>query len=183
MPGFFDFEGDNDRGAGPGRGGLGPDGLRIVVLDFFAGRRIEALGDVTEPDFEEIAQFGHRADGGARSFHRVGLPDGDGGTDVLDGIDLRLVEQVEELPGVGAESFDVAALALGVERVEYQRTFARAAQAGDGDVLPEGKIEVEALEVILADTAQADTFGRGEAGRFLTTVLTKRSRRKTSTKE
>ena len=58
--------------------------------------------------------------------------------------------------GVGAERLDVAALALGVEGVEDKRGFACAAQAGDGDVAAEGEIEVETLEVVLPDAAQAD---------------------------
>jgi hypothetical protein len=65
------------------------------------------------------------------------------------------------LAGVGAEGFDVAALALGVEGVEDEGGFAGAAQAGDGDVAAEGDVEVEALEVVLADAAQADALGSG----------------------
>jgi hypothetical protein len=76
----------------------------IVVLDFFAGRGIEALGDVAEPDFEEIGQLGHRADGRARGLDGVGLLDGDGRADVLDRVDLGLVEQVEKLARVGGTS-------------------------------------------------------------------------------
>src|SRR5690606_6980241 len=34
-------------------------------------------------------------------------------------------------------------------------------KAGDDDVFAEGKIEVEALQVVLANSAQADAFGRG----------------------
>ena len=152
----------DDRGAAGVRGvGFFPDGLRVVVLDFFAGRGVEAFGDVAEPDFEEVGQLRHRADGRARGLDRVGLLDGDRRADVLDRVDLGLVEQVEELARVGAERLDVAALALGVERVEDERGFARAAQAGDDDVAAERHIEVEALEVVLADAAQADAFDFG----------------------
>ena len=87
-----DAEGDEHGGAGMGGGGLGPDGLRVVVLDAFAGLRIEALGDVAEPDFEVVAELGHGADGRARRLHRIALLDGDRGADVLDRVDLRLGE-------------------------------------------------------------------------------------------
>ena len=71
------------------------------------------------------------------------------------------VEAFEELAGVSAEGLNVAALALGVERIEHQRTLARAAQPGDGDVATERQIEVEPLQVVLAHAAQADALGAG----------------------
>ena len=157
--GFLDAEGDDQGLLRVSGGNFFPDGLRGVVLDFFAGDGIETFGDVAEPDFEEVGEFGHRADGGAGGFDRVCLLDGDRGTDVFDGIDFGFVEEVEELAGVGGEGFDVAALSLGVERVENERGFAGAAQAGDDDVFAEREIEVKALEVVLADAAQADGFG------------------------
>ncbi len=141
--------------------GLGPDGLRVVVFDPLTRFRIKTLGDMAEPDFGKIRQLGHRTHRGTRGLDRVGLLDGNGRADVLDGVDLGLVEQVEELPGVGGEGLDVAALALGVKRVEHQRRLAGAAQPGDDDVFAQRQIEVEALEVVLADTAQADGLGGG----------------------
>ena len=42
---------------------------------------------------------------------------------------MRPLELTEELPRVGAEGLDVAALALGVERVEGEARLARAADA------------------------------------------------------
>ena len=143
------------------RMGLGPDGGRGVVLDLLAGGGIVAFGDVAEPDFREVGQLGHGADGGTGGLDRVGLLDGDGRPDVLDGIDLGFVEQIEELASVGAEGLDVAPLALRVERVEHQRGLAGAAQAGHHDEFAQRQIEVEALEVVLASAAQADGLGGG----------------------
>jgi len=145
---------------GMGGVGLGPDRLRRVVLDLFSGRGIEAFGDVAEPHFEEIGQLRHRADGGARSLDGVGLLDRDRRADVFDRVHLGLVEQFEELPRVSAESLDVTSLALGVQRVEDQRRFTCAAQAGDDDVAAKWHIEVEALEIVLPDAAQADALKR-----------------------
>ena len=143
--GTGDLEGDDDGLGGVGGGDFFPDGSGGVVLDGLAGGGVEAGGDVAEPDLKVVGQLGHGADGGAGGFDRVGLLDGDGGADVLDGIDLGLVEEVEELAGVGGESLDVAALSLGVEGVENEGAFARAAGAGDDDAAAEGQIEVEAL--------------------------------------
>ena len=42
------------------------------------------------------------------------------GGQALDEVDVRLVHLAQELPGVGREGLDVAALALGVNGVEGQ---------------------------------------------------------------
>jgi hypothetical protein len=51
-----------------------------------------------------------------------------------------------------------------VECVENERRFAGAAQASDDDVFAEREIEIEALEVVLADTAEADGLRRNDRG-------------------
>ena len=51
-----------------------------------------------------------------------------------------------------------------MERVENQGGFAGAAQAGDDHITAEGDIEIEALEIVLADAAEADGFERWHAG-------------------
>ena len=89
-------------------------------------RGSSSLRGAREEQLEVVVQLRHRADGGARGAHRVGLVDGDGRRDAVDAVDLRLVHAVEELARVGREGLDVAALALGVERVEGQRGLARA---------------------------------------------------------
>ena len=59
------------------------------------------------------------------------LLDGDRGREAVDVIDLRLLHLADELPGVRAEAFDVAALAFGVDRVHRERGFAGAAGAAE----------------------------------------------------
>ena len=95
-------------------------------------------GCTREQQLQMIVELGHRAHGGARSTHRIGLLDGDGRRNALDAIDLRSVHAVEELTRVGRESLDVAALAFGVQRVEHQRGLARSGHAGDDDQLVPG---------------------------------------------
>ena len=60
----------------------------------------------------------------------------------------------------GRERLDVAALALGVERVEDERGLARARGAGDDDQLARREVDVEVLEVVLARAADADRVAR-----------------------
>jgi len=47
------------------------------------------------------------------------------------------------MPRVGREGLDIAALTLGVQRVEHQRTLARARDAGHDDQLAGRDVEVE----------------------------------------
>jgi hypothetical protein len=48
-----------------------------------------------------------------------------------------------------------------VERIEDKGGFACAAEAGDHHETTEGEVEVETLQVMLADTAQPDAFSGG----------------------
>ncbi|MBV6474547.1 MAG: hypothetical protein MOGDAGHF_00007 [Rhodocyclaceae bacterium] len=132
------------------------DALRRVAPHRPAAAAAEQPGPPRVEQLEVVVQFRHGADGGARGAHRVGLVDGDGRRDAVDAVDLRLVHAVEELPRVGREGLDVAALALGVERVEDQRALARAGDAGDDDEFAGGKVEVEVLQVVLARAADGN---------------------------
>ena len=53
-------------------------------------------------------------------------------------VDVRLAHQFQELPRIGRQALDVAALALGVDRVERQRGLAGPGQAGDHRQLSRG---------------------------------------------
>ncbi len=65
-------------------------------------------------------------------------------------LDVRLLHHLEELPRVGAEGLDVAALPFGVDRVERERRFAGTREAGDDRQAFARNIHVDALEVVLA---------------------------------
>ena len=123
-------------------------------------RRQKSFAGAREQQLQVVVDLRHRADRRARGAHRVGLVDGDRRRDALDGIDLRLVHAVEELARVRRERLDVAALALGVERVEHERGLARARRAGDDDQLARGDVDVEVLQVVLARAADADRLAR-----------------------
>ncbi len=69
----------------------------------------------------------------------VRLLDGDGRWDAIDRVRHRLVHAVEELPRVGAERLDVAALALGVDRIEREARFAGATRPVTTINLPSGR--------------------------------------------
>ena len=113
-----------------------------------------------EQQLDVVVELGHGPDRGPRRAHRVGLVDGDGRRDALDALHLRAVHAVQELAGVGGEGLHVAALALGVDGVEGQRRLARTTHPGHHDQLPQGQLQIQPLEIVLASAFDADVFLR-----------------------
>src|SRR5579864_7331536 len=84
-----------------------------------------------------VVDFGDRAYG--RSWAAAGglLLDRDRGAQAIDAVHVGSFHLIEELPGVSRQGLDIAALSLGVNRVEGERRFARPAQPGDnGERVP-----------------------------------------------
>ena len=140
---------------------LGADRLRRVVPHQQRGLLVEQLRRPREEQLQVVVELRHRADGRARTAHRVGLVDGDGRRHAIDAVHRRPVHAVEELPRVGREGLDIAPLAFGIERVEHQARLARAARAGDHRHLAGADVEVEVLQVVLAGAADADQAAHG----------------------
>ena len=86
------------------------------------------------------------------------LLDRDGGREPLDGVDVGLFHQPEELPGVGRERLDVAPLPLGVDGVEGERGFPRAGEPGDDRQPVAGNGDGDVLEVVLAGAPHHQIF-------------------------
>ena len=86
-----------------------------------------------EQEAQVIVDLGDGADGRARVVRGRLLLDRDGGREALDDVDVGLVHQLQELARVCREALDIAALPLGVERVEREARLARARQARDDD--------------------------------------------------
>ena len=76
-----------------------------------------------------IIDFRRRGHGGAGISGGVFLLDGDGWSEAVDEVNVWFFNTFQELAGVGAERFDVAALALGVDGVEGEGTLAGAGDA------------------------------------------------------
>lgn len=145
---------------------FGPDALGGVLADPASALDAVEFGQVRPQEFEVVADFGHGADGRAGGADGVALFDGDGRGDAIDSVDGGFIHAVEELAGVGGERFDITSLAFGEQGVEGERTFAGAAGTGDNDEPVEGQVEVEVLEVVVADAAEVDgrfdaDFGHG----------------------
>ena len=88
-----------------------------------------------------------------RGFRRRGLlVDGHGRREALDEVDVRLVHLAQELPGIGGQRLDVAALALGEDGVEGEGGLAGAGQAGEHDHGIARQVQVHVAQVVLAGT-------------------------------
>ena len=106
------------------------------LLGRLAGDRPPADRAVRAPDArvqqaQVVVDLGDRADRRARVARRRLLVDRDRRREPLDRVDVGLLHLPEELARVGRQRLDVAALALGVERVERERRLARAREPGD----------------------------------------------------
>ena len=116
---------------------------------------------IADPRVEQpqvVVDLGDGADRRARVVRRRLLLDRDRRRQALDQVDVGLFHQLQELPRVRGQRLDVAALALGVERVERERALAGAGQAGDDDQPVARQIEVDVLEVVRARAADANVF-------------------------
>ena len=80
------------------------------------------------------------------------LIDGHRRGQALDEVDVRFVHLAEELAGIGRQRLDVAALALGEDRVEGQAGLAGPGQPGEHDEGVAGQFEADVLEVVLSGT-------------------------------
>src|SRR5690606_36916276 len=69
-----------------------------------------------------------------------------------------LLHHAEELPGVGGERLDVAALPFRVDRVEGQRRLAGPRQPRDHDEAVARDLDIDILEVVLAGAADNQRF-------------------------
>ncbi len=129
------------------------DGL---ALDRQPGRRRIRDADSREEQPHIVVDLGHRADRRARILRRRLLLDRDRRRQALDRIDVGLLHELEELPGIGRQALDIAALALGIDGVESERRLARARQPGDHHQAVARHVDVDVLEVVLARAANPD---------------------------
>ena len=125
-------------------------------LDRLAAVVAVRLADPRPEQAQVVVDLGDGADRRARVARGGLLVDRDRRREPLDGVDVGLLHLAEELPRVGRERLDVAALPLGVDRVEGEARLARAGEPGDDDQRVAGQLEVDALEVVLAGAGDDD---------------------------
>jgi len=78
-------------------------------------------------------------------------------------VDIRLAHHVEELPGIGRQRFNIAALAFRIDGVEGEAGLARPRQPGDHHQLVARNRDIDALQVMFAGAPHFDEllFGHG----------------------
>jgi hypothetical protein len=134
--------------------------LRGIFADRLTAAQAENLADPGVQQTQVIGRFGCRSDGrpigarGAAASHR------DGGWDAVDSLGVRLLQTVQELSRVGRKTLDVAALALGIQRVQRQTGLAAAADAAEHDQSAVRHVQIDRFQVVYADAAQLDGSGR-----------------------
>ena len=106
-----------------------------------------------------VVNLGGRGDGRSRIGGGVALLDGNRRGESLDVIHIGLLHLIEELSRVGREALDIFALSLGEKRVERQRGFARAAEAGHHHELVARNLDVEIAEIVLPGSFDSDDGG------------------------
>ena len=126
--------------------------------------RVKKLPGAREQQLDVVVQLRHRAHGGARRAHRIGLVNRNRGRHALHAVHRRFVHAVEKLPRVGAEGFHIAPLPFGIQRVKHQAGLARAARPRHHRHLARANVHVQVFQVVLARAAQANQR-RGGAGR------------------
>ena len=128
------------------------DLLRGLPGDVFPAHRAVRSAGAGVEQAQVVVNLGDGADRRARIAVGGLLVDRNRRGQTLDEIDVGLVHLTEELPGIGAQRLDVAALSLGEDGVERQRGLPRPGQPGEHDQSVPGKVEVDAAEVVLAGT-------------------------------
>ena len=119
----------------------------------------EGLAHPGEEHPQVVVDFGGGGHGGAGVPGGAALLDGDGRGQALDVLHVGLVHEFQELPGVGRQALHVAPLPLGIENVEGQGGFPRAAYPGDNDEAVAGQLHVDVFQVVLPGAPDDDLVG------------------------
>ena len=135
------------------------DLLDRLPLDRFPAVEAMRLPDAGPEEPEVVVDLRDRPDGGAGVARGRLLVDGDRRGEPLDRIHVGLLHLPEELAGVGGERLHVAALALGVDRVEREAGLTRSGEPRDHHQGVAGQADVDPLQVVRTGTRNDDLTG------------------------
>ena len=102
-----------------------------LLADLLAALRAVRRADARPEQAEIVIDLRHGADGRARVAARRFLVDGNGGRKTVDIVHIRLFHLAEEHARVRRKALHIPALSFGIDRVENERGFARAGNAGE----------------------------------------------------
>ena len=109
-----------------------------------------------------VVHLGHGTNRRARIVSSRLLLNRDGGREPLDGVNVRLLHQAEELPGVGREGLDVPTLPLGIDGVEGERGLPGTRQTSHDRELISRNGDGDVSQVMLARTTHHERIGRAD---------------------
>ena len=144
------------RSCGPQRQHLLQDLFGGLARDFVSAVGAMRHADGRVQHAQIIVNFGDGADGRARAAVGGLLLDRNRRAQAVDRIDLGPLHLIQKLARVGRKRFDVAALALGVDRVEGERRLARSAQPRDHGEGIARNLDVDVLQVVLPCPVHGD---------------------------
>ena len=110
--------------------------------------------EAREEQTQILAQLGEGGHRRARTLHRRTLVDGDARPQPFDGIDAPSASSAKEASQPGRQGAEHATLGLAVNRLESQRGLPRSRDPGDHDQPIVGQVQIKALEIVGARSAQ-----------------------------
>ncbi len=128
-----------------------------LALNRQAGRRRIGNPGAREEQAHIVVNLGDRPDRRARIARGRLLLNRNRRRQALDPVDIGLGAALQKLAGIGRQTLDIAALALGIDRVEGQRRLARTRQARDHHQSVARNREADILQIMLA---RADDMNR-----------------------
>src|SRR5262249_20360712 len=117
------------------------DRFRRIAFDLLTAIGAEGAADAGIEKPEIVEDFRLRSDGGAGIRGGVLLADRDGGTNADDLVNVGPVHPFEKLARISRQGLDVASLTFGVDGIESQRRFSRAADSSDHRKLVDRNID------------------------------------------
>ena len=137
-----------------------------------AGLRLDgplAVGTVLDPELreqqaQEVVDLGGGRDGALGPSAARALLDGDGRRDPEDRVHVGAGGRLHELPRVGVERLEVAALSFREHDVEREGALSAPADPGDRGEPVARQPDVDVLEVVVAGAADLDRLGGGVGG-------------------
>ena len=127
-----------------------------LAFDRQAGGRRIGHADARPQQPHVVVDLGDGADRRARVFRGGLLLDRNRRRQPVDLVDIGLLHHLQELPRIGRQRLDVAALAFGIDGVERERGFAGARQAREHHQLVARNFDVDVFQIVLARAANGD---------------------------
>ena len=124
------------------------DVVDVVFAHFQARHRGKGVACACKKHAQIIIYFGGGADSASRIAGVDFLLHGNSGRKPFNVVAFRFRHSAEKLAGVSRERLDIAALSFGIECVESERRFSRAAHTCDHDEAVERQVKVDILEIV-----------------------------------